>query len=41
MKKMYIRPEMQVYEINRPQLLAGSNPEFSNEPPEDGNNLNL
>ena len=41
MKKMYIRPEIQVYEINRPQLLAGSNPEFSNEPPEDGNDLNL
>lgn len=41
MKKMYIKPDMQVYEINKPQLLAGSDPEIFNEPPEDGNDLNL
>ena len=27
MKKNYIKPEMKVYEIETPQLLAGSDPE--------------
>ena len=27
MKKKYIKPEMKVYEIETPQLLAGSDPE--------------
>ena len=27
MKKNYIKPEMKVYEVETPQLLAGSTPE--------------
>ncbi len=37
MKKEYIKPEMQVHEIKAQQLLAGSQPEFNNKIPEDGN----
>lgn len=44
MKKKYIKPEMQVYEVGTQQLLAGSGtgPEsgvslFSDEDPDDGN----
>lgn len=37
MKKRYIKPEMQVYEMDIPQLLAGS-PEYKNGvAPGDGN----
>ena len=38
MKKEYIKPEMQVYEVKTQQLLAGS-PGLENEPPGDGNDL--
>ena len=39
MKKNYIKPEMKVYEIETPQLLAASDPEtFSLKgKPDDGN----
>ena len=37
MKKEYIKPEMQEHEIKAQQLLAGSQPEFNNKIPEDGN----
>ena len=39
MKKEYIKPEMQVHEIEAQQLLAGSEtPSFNNgQSPEDGN----
>ena len=36
MKKEYIKPEMQVYEVKTQQLLVGS-PDFNNEAPDDGN----
>ncbi|MDD6863200.1 MAG: hypothetical protein PUD56_05025 [Prevotella sp.] len=36
MKKKYLKPEMEVYEVETPQLLAGS-PKLYNEDPEDGN----
>ncbi len=36
MKKEYIKPEMQVYEVKTQQLLAGS-PGLENEPPADVN----
>ena len=37
MKKKYIKPEMKVYEIETPQLLAGSNPTLYNDGPGEGN----
>ena len=37
MKKKYIKPEMKVYEIETPQLLAGSDPALHNDGPVDGN----
>lgn len=37
MKKEYIKPEMQVHEIKAQQMLTGSQPEFNNKRPEDGN----
>ncbi|MEH2805392.1 hypothetical protein V7T09_09585 [Segatella copri] len=37
MKKEYIEPEMQVHEIKAQQMLTGSQPEFNNKSPEDGN----
>ena len=37
MKKNYIKPEMKVYEIETPQLLAGSDPALHNDGPVDGN----
>ena len=44
MKKKYLKPEMKVYEIETPQLLAGSGTGveagvsyFGNECPDDGN----
>lgn len=36
MKKKYIKPEMQVYEVGTQQILAGS-PRIVNEGPDDGN----
>ena len=36
MKKKYLKPEMEVYEVETPQLLAGS-PKLYNEDPEDEN----
>ena len=36
MKKNYIKPEMKVYEVETPQLLAGSLEKY-NVAPEDGN----
>ena len=37
MKKNYIKPEMQVYEIETPQLLTGSPDLYNNGQPSDGN----
>ena len=37
MKKKYIKPEMKVYEIETPQLLAGSDPALHNNVPYDNN----
>lgn len=37
MKKGYMKPEMQVHEIKAQQMLTGSQPEFNNKIPEDGN----
>lgn len=37
MKKEYIKPEMQMHEIKAQQMLTGSQPEFNNGIPEDGN----
>ena len=37
MKKNYIKPEMKVYEIETPQLLAASDPALHNDGPEDNN----
>ena len=37
MKKEYIKPEMQVHEIKAQQMLTGSQSEFNNKIPEDGN----
>lgn len=37
MKKNYIKPEMKVYEIETPQLLAGSDPALHNDGPADQN----
>lgn len=37
MKKEYIKPEMQVHEIKAQQMLTGSQLEFNNKIPEDGN----
>ena len=38
MKKNYIKPEMKVYEIETPQLLAASSdPALHNDGPVDGN----
>ena len=36
MKKKYIKPEMQVYEMRKQQLLEGS-PRIVNDDPDDGN----
>lgn len=36
MKKKYIKPEMQVYEVVTQQILAGS-PRIVNDDPDDGN----
>ena len=37
MKKNYIKPEIMVYEIETPQLLAASDPTLYNDGPGDGN----
>lgn len=37
MKKEYIKPEMQMYEIKAQQMLTGSQPEFNNGIPDDKN----
>ena len=37
MKKNYIKPEMKVYEVETPQLLAASDPALYNDGPEDEN----
>ena len=37
MKKKYLKPEMEVYEVETPQLLAESNPALHKDGPVDGN----
>lgn len=37
MKKKYIKPAIQVYEVRNQQLLAGSEFDFYNQSPEDKN----
>ena len=37
MKKNYIKPEMKVYEVETPQLLAASDPALHNDGPADQN----
>ena len=37
MKKKYLKPEMNVYEMEPQQLLAGSNPALHNDGPVDQN----
>ena len=37
MKKKYLKPEMKVYEVETPQLLAASDPALHNDGPVDGN----